>query len=790
MSSVHGGTALARGVSGAGAVGGSERVVIVLDDSDDETGEPETPMPGKNVAMSGAVAAETPKSRGTVHAKLCTNCSSPSPKYGLPDGTRTHCKNCKTSDMVDLTRRLCAGCHRKQPNQGYPGGSATHCAACKLPGMKNVVTKPCQSCGEVQPAYRFPDSRTVTHCTKCKLPGMIHIRDKCVKCRNTFPSYGVEPKKPTHCLSCKEPGMTNVVSKLCEKCKSVQACFGTEFGGPRLRCAGCAGPGMFDITKNYCTICRKVTASQGLEDGKATHCFGCKEPGMVNVVSQRCASCDTICTVWGFPDGPGTHCAKCKVDGMVRLRGKLCKGCNKVTPSYGLPGESPTHCSTCRTEDMVVTYLKLCTICDETKALYGEPGGPATHCSKCRVKGMVDVVNRMCDACHAHQPRFGFAGGRVSHCGACRSDDMVDLVSKKCVKCNTVSRNQGYPGGPATHCASCKEEGMINVVSKRCIGCQGPQPSYGYPDQRPTHCFKCRDPNMVDVVSSMCEDCGKRTAVYGLQGGKPSHCSDCRQGRSDLINIYVKRCDVCEETMVPGGGTCAACFVADDPKFRSAPEKAAFQHLQSLVRQQKITMATFNRPILGIKKISKPGHHGRLEFDLMVELLDGTFGCIELDGNSHFQLIAWNGNDPAECFTNQVLRDAAKDQYLLGCGVRVARIPLQKRRYDDPALLQVVTEAIAAFTAGARFHVPSNEIRLYAEQMDLYESLDTVPLPAPIVALRRQGKVGKELLVPQVGQPALPDDLMGVERKTKVAGKRSRGQAKITDMFPTAKKAR
>ena len=62
-------------------------------------------------------------------------------RFGLKDGKRTNCIQCKTEDMVNLTTKLCACGSERQVRFGLPGGKATKCSQCKDEGMVDLTKK-------------------------------------------------------------------------------------------------------------------------------------------------------------------------------------------------------------------------------------------------------------------------------------------------------------------------------------------------------------------------------------------------------------------------------------------------------------------------------------------------------------------------------------------------------------------------------------------------------------------------------------------------------------------------
>ena len=77
--------------------------------------------------------------------KFCL-CGKSRPCFGEAGGNAVCCKQCKTSDIVDVVHKRCL-CGKAACSFGEAGGKAVCCKHCKTPEMVNVVSKRCL-CGK------------------------------------------------------------------------------------------------------------------------------------------------------------------------------------------------------------------------------------------------------------------------------------------------------------------------------------------------------------------------------------------------------------------------------------------------------------------------------------------------------------------------------------------------------------------------------------------------------------------------------------------------------------------
>jgi hypothetical protein len=97
-------------------------------------------------------------------SKNCVECKKVIASYGLNDGGKaTHCKSCKTDEMVDVRSKRCACPEAQRASFALPGDPPSCCKSCKQPGMVDVVSKRC--------AYMIEDEENQTQCDKQAIGG-------------------------------------------------------------------------------------------------------------------------------------------------------------------------------------------------------------------------------------------------------------------------------------------------------------------------------------------------------------------------------------------------------------------------------------------------------------------------------------------------------------------------------------------------------------------------------------------------------------------------------------------
>ena len=114
--------------------------------------------------------------------------------YGFPDKkgqTRLRCKEHKEDGMVT--------------------GHKTDSRVCQHEDHKGEEKIP-------RASFNFPEEKKGKYCNKHKEKGMVNVnsvKNLCVECKETTPSYGLEGEKATHCSKCATPDMVDLVSNLC-----------------------------------------------------------------------------------------------------------------------------------------------------------------------------------------------------------------------------------------------------------------------------------------------------------------------------------------------------------------------------------------------------------------------------------------------------------------------------------------------------------------------------------------------------------------------------------------------
>jgi len=511
-----------------------------------------------------------------------------------------------------------------------------------------------------------------------------------------------------------------------------------------------------------------------------------------------------------------THCKEHKGENMVDVYIPRCdsEGCMKRC-SFGIEGETAMRCKDHKEHNMVYMLSRRCDIQGCVKQpSFGFEGMKKTRCKDHMKDGMIDVTSRRCsyEGCRK-QPSYGIVGEKATHCKEHAEKEMVDVRNSRCHFEGCLKRpSYGVVGEMAARCKDHAEKGMVNVVSRRCDsgGC-AKQPTFGILGQSATRCKEHVTKGMVDVGNRQCdfEGCVKRP-TFGTPGLKPSRCGT--HESEDMEDITNARCQQCGEVHVNRGTPyCSGCFLGEGSRFRSAHEKSAFQILERLQCSQEIRAVGVNVGVKGVLKVDGNGRHTKgLELDLPIILKDGrlvsgfvlnvstkrlgihlcSLGAIELDGYEHFQPVLRKGKewDEAETYyRNKVLADLAKDRYLLGNRVRVARIALRKQAHDHLAFERRVKNAVKALDAGESFFVAEEDKPAYSVLLERYDAIDDAPeIPASLRALRSSCTLDDALLVPIKGQPKLRKDFTGAE----IAKKRTR-HAKdqhSMDQFVTAEK--
>ena len=115
------------------------------------------------------------RSSRVVRARNLCLCGKCRPSFGEAGGSAVCCKQCKTSDMVDVAHKRCL-CGKAACSYGEPGGKAVCCKHCKTLEMVNVVTKRC-FCGKGLAVLGEAGGKAV-YCKVCKTPEMVNTRKR------------------------------------------------------------------------------------------------------------------------------------------------------------------------------------------------------------------------------------------------------------------------------------------------------------------------------------------------------------------------------------------------------------------------------------------------------------------------------------------------------------------------------------------------------------------------------------------------------------------------------------
>lgn len=283
-----------------------------------------------------------------VKSRMCAVCDEVVPVFGFQDRKATHCSKCALPGMEDVKSRKCMICIRVRPVFGFEDQKPTHCYECALPGMQDVVHTMCTLCHDTRPSFGYEWNRP-THCASCKAADMIDVvNPNCIECGLVKPSYGLSGKV-THCATCALPGMESNNRK-CEKCRQVYPTFGIQDQKP-THCQSCADSNMRDVINRFCIVCKTTRASFGITT--PTHCKDCSTADMRDVVSRMCDECGIKHPSYGQMGSiTPSHCAPCarKMGNLVRVlgvcdHGKSLQNCTgDYTCGSSLNGRSKEEC--------------------------------------------------------------------------------------------------------------------------------------------------------------------------------------------------------------------------------------------------------------------------------------------------------------------------------------------------------------------------------------------------------------------------------------------------------------
>lgn len=236
----------------------------------------------------------------------------------------------------------------------------THCIECKTLGMIDLTIKKCVVCNNLQPFYNYKNSGMPTHCFICKLHYMILVKYKfCSVCNNTVPTYGNNNELyATHCFKCKDKTMVRSrnVRKICILCNKKTAYYKKD-KHTSTYCHDCKEENMYNISTNHkkCKICKFGKSEyRYINNERITHCFKCKLPDMVYGLTNPCIICKKLEPIFCSNNNEPTHCYNCRILGMQPIKKSKCIICKYNTPIFGYSFEEyPTLCIRCKLPDMI-----------------------------------------------------------------------------------------------------------------------------------------------------------------------------------------------------------------------------------------------------------------------------------------------------------------------------------------------------------------------------------------------------------------------------------------------------
>ena len=279
-------------------------------------------------------------------------CCIKKPKFGLQtDNGPSHCKGCKTAEMVDIVSPHCP-CG-KQPKFGLPTDARPSCCKdCKTAEMVDIVHPRCP-CGK-QPSFGLETDAHPSCCKDCKTVEMVDITNPRCPCGKR-PVFGLEmDARPSCCKDCKTAEMVDITNPRCPCGK--RPSFGLETDARPSCCKDCKTAGMVDIVSPRCP-CGKHP-SFGLEtDARPSCCKDCKTAEMVDIVSPRCP-CGKLPSFGLETDARPSCCKDCKTAEMVNI---ACARCHEAGCEHQaqIKSESGAHyCVTCAGKHGLVAVSK------------------------------------------------------------------------------------------------------------------------------------------------------------------------------------------------------------------------------------------------------------------------------------------------------------------------------------------------------------------------------------------------------------------------------------------------
>jgi len=207
----------------------------------------------------------------------------------------------------------------KQPSYNVPGEKKPICCKdCKTSEMIDVVSKRCP-CGK-RPSYNVPGEKKGICCVKCKTDEMIDVKNKKCPCGKQ-PVYNVPGQTiGICCKDCKTDEMIDVVSKRCP-CGKISK-FNVPGETKGVCCLMCKTSAMIDVVNKRCP-CGKQPVYNVPGEKKGVCCSECKTDDMIDVVHKICPGYNAECPVRTYIGNGHVYCLSCDPNDDRRKRYKL-----------------------------------------------------------------------------------------------------------------------------------------------------------------------------------------------------------------------------------------------------------------------------------------------------------------------------------------------------------------------------------------------------------------------------------------------------------------------------------
>ena len=249
----------------------------------------------------------------------------------LNDYKAIRCKDCKTTDMIDVRHKICdyPNCNN-YATCGYPDLIATHCVSCMVHDMIILHSKESDKC-DIEGCtnykqYGYESDQLKRRCYECSQnTGMIDVgHKKCNICKITFPSFLYKyDTQASRCNKCREKDMINIKSSKCQdfNCTNKIASYGYPGYRPD-RCAEHRLPNQKQDPKKKCITCKKKFATHGFKQA-----IWCEDQDLrsaspahensTNLIEQECSNCHLLNII--RPDGMCEYCSDWTHNSRVRL---------------------------------------------------------------------------------------------------------------------------------------------------------------------------------------------------------------------------------------------------------------------------------------------------------------------------------------------------------------------------------------------------------------------------------------------------------------------------------------